>query len=75
MNSSERLIIKKDLNSDWVLCRNKDVKHYFYIAKFSSSSFGPMLYLGDVSTNFFKCRSVACAMFDAFISQFKKGRG
>ena len=69
MENHDTIVERHAKNSDWALFRTRGVSSYFYIRKVGNRvSMGPMLHLADVSHNFFKCRSVACAIYDAFVS-------
>ena len=53
---------------DWVLFRSAGQGVYFFIAPISADhTMVPMICLRDFSRNYFKCRSVAVAMYLAFV--------
>jgi hypothetical protein len=69
----EELIIEREVvGSSWVLMRREGNGRYFFIKNVDKICMGPMLHLYDVSNNFFKCRSIACALYDAFIISIKQ---
>jgi hypothetical protein len=57
-------------------CKGKRFCSYFFIASTDGSwGLSPMLHLEIVSRNYFKCRSVAVAMYLAFADSVKRVGG
>lgn len=71
----DRVIERQKMGCNWVLCRTAGKRNgtYFYIADISGShDCSVMLFLFTVSRNYFKCRSLAIRMYDAFVAGLPK---
>ena len=67
------VIERRTPGCDWALFRPVGQGVYFHIALISGDySVPPMICLRDVSRNYFKCRSLAIRMYDAFVAGLPK---
>lgn len=69
-----RIIERQRIGCNWALIRPAGRGDYFYIKNMNvSGELCPMLHFSGVSRNYFKCRSLAIRMYDAFVAGLPKG--
>jgi len=70
----DRIIERQKDGCNWALIRPAGQGDYFYIKNMNGSGeLSPMLHFSGVSRNYFKCRSLAIRMYDAFVAGLPKG--